>query len=404
MKKLSFIKQENRLKKSVALYLIAPITAAILTGCTEAPAMTADKSPRPIQVMQLNALDSTSIKRFSGVLESADSANLAFRVPGTITEILFNAGDTIQQGQVIARLDPNDYQVTVLELDARLAEAKAAHKLATIELKRVKQATGDNAIAEVNLDRAISGYERSKAMVQVVQQNLKKAQDALSYTELKAPFDGVIGHRFFEQFEQAAPGIPAFTLHQPNQLQAVIDVPENLANQFISMKRAQIRQSQSQQSQQSQSNSELQQIERTSQQQVNVSWYGSQQSIPATLKEISTIPDPIKQTFTVIFLLSNTDDSLLAGKAIQLDVPFQQINSQYCVPYSSLITSNDQQSIFLIKDNIAVQTPVSVNALNANKACITGELQAGDKVVTAGVHFLETGIQVGKTETINITQ
>jgi RND family efflux transporter MFP subunit len=396
MKNLSPIKQESRFKNKLALYLIAPITAAILSGCTEAPAMTADKSPRPIQVMQLNALDSTSVKRFSGVLESADSANLAFRVPGTITDILFNAGDTIKQGQVIARLDPNDYQVTVLELDARLAEAKAAHKLATIELKRVKQATGDNAIAEVNLDRAISGYERSKAMVQVVQQNLKKAQDALSYTELKAPFDGVIGHRFFEQFEQAAPGIPAITLHQPNQLQAVIDVPENLANQFISMKRAQIRQNQS--------NSELQQIEHTSQQQVNVSWYGSQQSIPATLKEISTIPDPIKQTFTVTFLLSNTDDSLLAGKAIQLDVPFKQINSQYCVPYSSLISSNDQQSIFLIKNNIAVKTPVSVNALNANKACITGELQAGDKVVTAGVHFLETGIQVGKTETINITQ
>ncbi|MGF1868805.1 efflux RND transporter periplasmic adaptor subunit [Photobacterium indicum] len=385
MKNLSLIKQESRFKKKLALCLVAPITAAILSGCTDAPAMTADKSPRPIQVIQLKALDSTSVKRFSGVLESADSANLAFRVPGTITEILFNAGDTILQGQVIARLDPNDYQVTVLELDARLAEAKAAHKLAALELKRVKQATGDNAIAEVNLDRAISGYERSKAMVQVVQQNLRKAQDALSYTELKAPFDGVIGHRFFDQFEQAAPGIPAFALHQPNQLQAVIDVPENLANQFISIKRAQIQQ-------------------RQSQPQINVSWYGSQQSIPATLKEISTIPDPIKQTFTVTFLLSQTDDSLLAGKAIQLNVPFQQMNNQYCVPYSSLISSNNQQSVFLVKDNIAVQTPVSVNALNANKACITGKLQAGDKVVTAGVHFLETGIQVGKTETIKITQ
>ncbi|MGF1792015.1 efflux RND transporter periplasmic adaptor subunit [Photobacterium profundum] len=398
MKNLSLIKQESRFKKKLALCLVAPITAAILSGCTDAPAMTADKSPRPIQVIQLKALDSTSVKRFSGVLESADSANLAFRVPGTITEILFNAGDTILQGQVIARLDPNDYQVTVLELDARLAEAKAAHKLAALELKRVKQATGDNAIAEVNLDRAISGYERSKAMVQVVQQNLRKAQDALSYTELKAPFDGVIGHRFFDQFEQAAPGIPAFSLHQPNQLQAVIDVPENLANQFISIKRAQIQQ------RQSQGNSDLQQTEHTNQQQINVSWYGSQQSIPATLKEISTIPDPIKQTFTATFLLSQTDDSLLAGKAIQLDVPFQQMNNQYCVPYSSLISSNNQQSVFLVKDNIAVQTPVSVNALNANKACITGKLQAGDKVVTAGVHFLETGIQVGKTETIKITQ
>lgn len=211
----------------------------------------------------------------------------------------------------------------MLELEARLDEAKAAKTLADIELKRVKQATSDNAIAEVNLDRAVSGYKRSQAMVKVVEQNLQKAKDALSYTELTAPFDGVVGKRFSEQFEQAAPGLPVFTLHQPNHLQAVVDIPESLINQFESQPSG------------------------------AVSWYGNNTPIPATLKEISTLPDPIKQTYQLTYQLDQTaltmDNSALPGKAIQLNIAFAQGEGQYCIPYSAIMQTGVTHTVFASK-------------------------------------------------------
>lgn len=356
--------------KQLPFLTLAPVTLMVLSGCSEAPTAIADQAPRPVQVIELGNNQQIRLKTFSGVLEAADSANLAFKVPGTIEQILVKTGDTVSKGQIIARLDPHDYQVTVTELEARLEEAKAARALAEIELKRVKQATGDNAIAAVNLDRAVSGYKRSDAMVKVVQQNLQKAKDALSYTQLTAPFNGVIGKQFREQYEQASPGIPVFTLHQPNQLQATIDMPESLVTQFGQIKDAQI------------------------------SWFDADKSLPVQLKEISTLPDPIKQTYTFTYKLERPSSDLLPGKAIQLNLPYQHREDSYCVPYSALKEAEYGPSVFVLKSGKADLQRVEIESIHANQACISGNLKPGDMLITAGAHYLKPGQPVGAIRTV----
>ncbi|MGF1733908.1 efflux RND transporter periplasmic adaptor subunit [Photobacterium satsumensis] len=362
--------------KTITPFVLTPVAMLLLTGCSDTTTTPVEKSPRPVQVIELESQHQYNTRQFSGVLEAIDTANLAFKVPGTITEIMVKTGQQVKKGQVIARLDPHDYQVAVLELEARLDEAKAANALADIELKRVKQATNDNAIAAVNLDRAVSGYKRSRAMVKVVEQNLQKAKDALAYTELTAPFDGVVGKRFSEQFEQAAPGLPVFTLHQPSHLQAVVDIPESLINQFKAQPSG------------------------------IVSWYGNTDIIPATLKEINTLPDPIKQTYQITYQLDQsaltmTTDAL-PGKAIQLNVAFEQGEGQYCIPYSAIKQTGATHTVFAIKNGKAHPKAVSIESLQADQACVTGNLGAGDKIITAGVHYLQPGQPVGKLLTTAI--
>ncbi|WEM44378.1 efflux RND transporter periplasmic adaptor subunit (plasmid) [Photobacterium sp. DA100] len=364
--------------KTISSYAMAPIAILVLSGCSDTTPAVAEKSPRPVQVIELGSQHQFNTRQFSGVLEAIDTANLAFKVPGTITEVMVKTGERVKQGQVIARLDPHDYQVAVLELEARLEEAKAAKALAAIELRRVKQAARDNAIAEVNLDRAQSGYNRSQAMVKVVEQNLQKAQDALAYTELTAPFDGVVGKRFSEQFEQAAPGFPVFTLHQPNHLQAVIDVPESLISRFKDQPTG------------------------------AVSWYGSHEAIKASLKEVNTLPDPIKQTYQITYQLDQSaltmKDAALPGKAIQLTVAFEQGAGQYCIPYSAIRQSGELHSVFTIDNGTTRPKSVTIESLQANQACVSGNLAPGDKIITAGVHYLEPGQAVGKILTTALVQ
>ncbi|MGF1761174.1 efflux RND transporter periplasmic adaptor subunit [Photobacterium sagamiensis] len=345
---------------------LTPLSVLLLAGCSDAPATTIDISPRPVQVIELGSNQSTSFKRFSGVLEAEQSADLAFRVPGTMQEVLVKTGQKVSAGQIIARLDPHDYQVTVSELEARLEEAQAAHQLAKSERQRVRQATNDDALAAVNLDRAESGYKRSKAMVKVVKQNLTKAKDALSYTELTAPFDGVIGQRMRDQFEQATPGLPIFTLHQPQKLQAVIDVPESLANQFTVGQTAQ------------------------------VSWYGSKQVVSAQLKEVSTLPDPIKQTYRVTYKMDEGVQGLLPGKSVVVSSATSQENtSLYCLPYSALFVEKGDQKVYVVNSDQIEARRVVVQSLDAKNACVENSLKQGDKVVVSGVHFLKEGDAVG---------
>ena len=149
--------------------LLMTIVFISLAGCqkTTQTTLVSDLNDYNVQVMQLESASARSEKVFTGKLQSTKTAGVSFRVPGTIQKIFVKTGDSVVKGQLLAQLDPHDYQVVLEELEAKALEAKSAHKLAKNELSRVKQAISDNAIASVNLDRAISGYERSESAVKV---------------------------------------------------------------------------------------------------------------------------------------------------------------------------------------------------------------------------------------------
>ncbi|PKG57778.1 efflux RND transporter periplasmic adaptor subunit [Shewanella sp. Choline-02u-19] len=358
----------NHPTSKIVKFAVAPLALVITSACSQAPAsvhIDMLKPERPVQVMTLDNTQQASIKQFSGVLEATQTANLAFKVSGTIEAILVKTGDIVEKGQVLARLEPHDYQVNVVELQARLAEANAAHHLAKVELDRVEQAIADDAISKVNLDRAQSGFQRSLAMVDVVTQNLQKSQDALDYTELKAPFSGVIGAKFQQTFEQTASGAAVFSLHQPNELKAIIDVPENLMGQLMLS------------------------------QQASVSWHG-EEGLTSILSAMDTLPDPIKQTYNVEFVIEQPTDAL-PGKAVNVAVNFNNEQVNYCVPYAALIQDKAGKSVYVIKDTTVIETAVTVQSLQSNSVCLSGDLHVGDAIVTAGVNYLQPNQTVTKT-------
>jgi len=332
-----------------------------LIGCNDSQALVPTKEPRPIQVIKVKTANEQAAKRFTGTLQSAESAAVAFRVPGTIQKILVKTGDYVEKGQPLASLDPHDYQVALEELQARALEAKSAHKLAKAELARVKQAIADDAIANVNLDRAISGYERSEAAVKVVEQNIRRAKDTLRYTQLRAPFSGVVATSNFDQYEQVLPGISVFTLHKPDLLEVEVDVPENLIHQFKPKQPAAI------------------------------SWYGEARSVAGQVTEISTLPDPIKQTYTVTYQLDGLNQELLPGKAVTLTTNLGSTQPTLCVPYSAIVKPLQQDLVFTIKDQTAHAVPVSVVSFNHQNACVQSQLNAGDYVVVSGAQYIQEG-------------
>ncbi len=344
-----------------------------LTGCnpTQSTPQTITASNRPVQVIELGGQQTQQFKSFSGTVQAKESSTLAFKVPGTTQSIDVKEGDRVTKGQVLGQLDPHDYQVSLDELHARMLEAKSAHKLAKAELTRVKQATQDDAIASVNLDRAISGYERSLSAVKVVEKNIQRAEDALSYTTLRAPFDGVIGSIRLEAYEQAIPGIGVVTVQKENLFEVEIQVPENMIQQFSLGQQAQL------------------------------SWYQAKQSYPAVVAELSPIKHNIKQTYSVTLDIVNPPSDLFDGKAITVTTQARPNLTSYCIPYSALLGEKETLHVNVVRDKIVHQTHVELDSLDANQACITGQLYQGDYVVVAGSHYLTGGDNVTR---INIKE
>ncbi|MEL0608830.1 efflux RND transporter periplasmic adaptor subunit [Vibrio echinoideorum] len=363
---------------SIYRHSLLAATLLPLIGCNQsvatAPSVVSEpsaifesiKEERPIQVIQLEPLAHQAQKSFTGKLQSSETAGVAFRVPGTIQNILVSTGDTVVKGQPLAELDPHDYQVALEELQARALEAKSAHKLAKAELARVQQAIDDNAIANVNLDRAISGYERSEAAVKVVEQNIRRAKDTIRYTQLLAPFDGIVASSNFDKYEQVLPGISVFTIHNPDQLEVKIDVPENLIHKF------------------------------SPEQQSQISWYGSKQDLTAYASEISTQPHPIKQTYSVTYRLAPLDNTqlsrqLLPGKAVTLSTQLGEISNNFCLPYSAIVNQSGIEQVFTVENEQAQGVMVNVVSFNKNSACVESTLKDGDYVVVSGSQYVIEG-------------
>lgn len=348
--------------KTINTITLCIATSIALLGCNQAKVL---EQPEPkqttLQVIRLNSLEDNSTKHFSGVVRAHDSANLAFRVPGTLSEVHVQAGDSVRKGDVIARLDPHDYQVALEELEAKMLEAKSAHKLAKAELKRVKQAIADNAIASVNLDRATSGYERSLSAVKVVNKNIQRAKDTLGYTQLVAPFDGIIASVEFDAHEQVLPGIAVATMQDNSALDVEIDVPENMIDQFS------INDSGS------------------------ITWYQSDTPINGYVTEIAPLPHLIKQTYTVTYTLDNANQHLFSGKSVTVSSKTTVAKDAFCIPYSALVGEKEELHINVVRNNEVVSTPVELRSLDAYQACISGNVKGDDYVVVSGSFYLKDG-------------
>jgi len=347
------------------------LTAAIiLSGCQDQADVTEPKILRPVQVIELKQAQDHHTQKFSGKVYSQKTADIAFRVPGYIREVLVKPGDTVSKGQILAQLDTNDFDVSKKELQARLIEAKSAHTLANSELKRVQKAVSDDAISSVTLDRAKSGYERTKAAVEVVEQNLQKVNDSIKYATLKAPFSGTVATTRFNAFEQVQAGISVLTLHQPEKLEVRIDVPESSIYRFSHNLEG------------------------------KVSWYGSEDIIKAYVSEIETQMDRIKQTYSVTYTLANkATDGLFSGKNVVVTSNFTDPKQNFCVPYSAITGKSNNSHVFVVKSeaqsNEVHLQPVQILYLKSNNACVSGELNVGDLVVVSGAHYLKDGMHVG---------
>ncbi|MCZ0750495.1 efflux RND transporter periplasmic adaptor subunit [Aeromonas enteropelogenes] len=337
------------------------ILGGLLTGCGTDTATEVVKPPRPVNAMQLSDSKSLYSLKFSGEIKSHQSASLAFRVPGTLEQILVKEGDRVSEGQVIARLDPHDFRVQRDAIKAQLSEAKAAYKLAVVELSRTRQAVQDRAMASINLERATSVQNQANARVQMLQQSLKQAEDALAYSELKAPFDGIIGQRFIEEHEQTSPGQPVFSLHQPTALDAVVDVPEQQIGQMRSGMQA------------------------------NVTWYRQEASVKAVSTEIASLPDPLKRTYKVTFKLLNNSPELVPGKSINVELALPASERIYCLPATAIKSQGGQPQVVAIKSKAATHVPVTIVSQRHDTLCVEGELNAGDQIVTAGSALLKEG-------------
>lgn len=166
-------------------WILASISLYSLISCTNGR-----KDAKECQTVKIDTIifaGGQTHLQYPGKVKAAQDISLAFRVSGTIQKIHVKDGARVQAGQLLAELDPTDYQV---QLDATEAE----YKQVKAEAERVMALYKDNGTTPSTNDKAVYGLKQITAKYQ-------HHKDQLYYTRLYAPFNGYIQKRLFETHE-----------------------------------------------------------------------------------------------------------------------------------------------------------------------------------------------------------
>ncbi len=138
--------------------------------------------------------------------------DLGFRVFGKVQEVFFDEGDRVQEGDVLATLDPIPYEQQLLEATAQLAYAEVAFVNSEKQFTRRASAIKSSAISEEDYQNALAQVEELNATVLQARASLDTAKTACDDTKLRAPCEGTLLSRIREPGSVLNPGQPVFTL------------------------------------------------------------------------------------------------------------------------------------------------------------------------------------------------
>ncbi len=217
--------------RPTTLFILPVVAAALTAGCGgedaaggsgrpggsrggAAPwaAAATETAAVPVETAPVERRDISSYIETQGVLEAENEVDIVARVSAPIVELLVEEGMAVQRGQLLARLEED-------ELRAQLEIAKVALAEARLAWDRAQALDASQLISSEEFEEARTRFETARA-------ELEGTQIQLGYTELRAPFSGLIVARYVDFAQQVGPGTALFRLSDFDPLLCPIQVPE----------------------------------------------------------------------------------------------------------------------------------------------------------------------------------
>lgn len=349
-----------------------PVVLTFLAACGGTEEELAQPGPRPVKIHIVSAGSEANIRLFPGTVRASQQADLSFRVSGVLQEIPVREGDTVEEGALLARLDPTDYRLTVEQRQATFENARTAFARAEELIKTGNISRGD--------------YDRLQAEFRSAQAALNLARRNLEYTELRAPFDGSVAGRLVDNFEEVRASQTIIRFQDDTMLDIVYNVPENLVRRLDPT-------------------TAEERFDRRRSEQLGIvaTFEGTEQTYPLTLNEASRAADEGTQTFRVTMSMpAPTDIQVLPGMTATVIVNLNRLFSDGAatwIPTSALVGDNElEPTVWLLDpDTMKVtQQTVTVGRLEGRRVEVLSGLNEGDQVVATGAAYLDEGMEVAR--------
>jgi RND family efflux transporter MFP subunit len=317
----------------------------------------------------------------TGNTAAVNTTTLVARVQGFIQSINYNDGDSVKTDQTLFVIEQKPYQLALEQAQAGMASAEAQTKKSKADYDRQADLAAKNIASQATLDAATATYDAAVAAQKQAQVNIDQAQLNLGYTEVKAPFDGIVTARQVSLGQLVGAG-SATTLATIVQLKPIY-VNFSVSETDVQSIRASI-------SARGMTTDELKKIP------VEVGLQ-SDKGYPhsGTLDYVSPTLTSATGTLLARGILQNMDGTLLPGYFVRVRVPRAEQKNALLVP--DRIIGSDQGGRYLFvanKDNVVEQRKVELGQQVGDLRVIEKGITADDRILISGVMAVVPGQKI----------
>ncbi|MEO8256697.1 MAG: efflux RND transporter periplasmic adaptor subunit [Acidobacteriota bacterium] len=328
--------------------------------------------------------DITEWDEFTGRLEPVQTVAVRPRVSGLISEVSFEEGSLVRQGQALFLIDDRPFQAQVDRLRAELAQATVARDRAGVELRRAERLSSENAMSVEERERRAGAAAEATARVDAAAAALRAAQLDLDFTRVVSPIDGRVGRALITRGNLVSGGQAEATLLTTvvsvDPIYAAFDADEQAFLRYGNRARQGAR-----------AGKDSLRIEMA---------LADEQGFPhqGTLQFLDNQLDPATGTIRGRAIFHNRDHRLTPGLFVRLRLPGTAGTPGVLVEDRAIGTDLDRRFVLVVGGDTTVESrTVTLGPLVDGLRVVRKGLAAGELVVVNGLQRVRPGMQVNAT-------
>lgn len=303
------------------------------------------------EVLKFQSLTDKTIVTGSTIPD--EEVDLSFESSGKIVAIYFTEGTHVKEGDLLAKINDKPLQAQLKKLEAQIPLAKD-------RVYRQHTLLEKDAVSQEAYEQVATEYEKLMADIELVKANIAQ-------TELRAPFDGIIGLRYVSEGAYASPSTVVSKLTRISPLKIEFSIPERYAEDIVDGTKIVFK--------------------------MNTSG-GTLQNYNATVYAVESKVDEATRSLKVRAKYPNIDEAIIPGRYASIEITRREIKNALAIPSEALIPEMGKNIVYLYKSGNAEPVEIDLGLRTESQVQVLDGLNVGDTLITSGVMQLRTGMKV----------